>query len=334
MEGHKNNIDSDIWSYINSKAKENETLKIEDWEMSEGFDEDLFNDLSVLHKLTEEVEVPVVDVQAKKKEFFAKLETKSNTNQIQEKKEVKTIDFKKRFIQIAAAVALVFTTSLLFYKGFSSDSVFIETGYGEHKKVTLLDGSVAWLNASSKISYDKETPRTILLEGEAFFDVVKDKKNPFTVETPDKVLVKALGTSFNVKAYVNGSYSETVLLTGKVEVSSKTTSQKVVLLPNDRVKVARNNGAFIKSELTEGENVLFWKENKIQFKNKSFKEVAEDFENQFNVKLRFENETIANTKFTGAFNKNMPVKEILEVLTITKSFEYTFDNEKNSWIIK
>ena len=79
--------------------------------------------------------------------------------------------------------------------------VVFATGYNEQKQISLPDGSSVWLNASSQISYDSKAPRTLNLEGEAFFDVAKDKEHPFTVETPDNIKITALGTSFNVKSY-------------------------------------------------------------------------------------------------------------------------------------
>src|SRR2546423_14261851 len=94
---------------------------------------------------------------------------------------------------------------------------------GSRSKLVLPDGSTVWLNAGSKLTYNKDfgnNIREVSLVGEAFFDVMHIPDVPFVIETPTAV-VKVLGTSFNVKAYPNETTTETSVIRGRVEISPR-----------------------------------------------------------------------------------------------------------------
>ncbi|SOS48782.1 conserved hypothetical protein [Tenacibaculum dicentrarchi] len=315
----------DLWAYVSNTASVDLKRKVEQWKNSTEYDEQLFEKIKKINQITKEyISVSKTDIEKNKAAFFKKAESRKKKN-----------NFKKLFFKYAAAAIIILSTSFFAYFITQPQNIYIATTYGEQKEVTLSDGSVVWLNASSKISYKEGSPRTIRLEGEAFFEVAKDKKHPFTVETPDNVIVKALGTSFNIKSYKENDYYETVLFTGKVAVSAKDSGKKnIIMLPNDKIRIQKGNKHVLKSVIKNKMNTISWREGKIQFKNKTFKEIATDFKNQYDLKLHFENEKVSNIKFTGTFEKTMPIGEILKILKITKPFEYYFNTQKNTWIIK
>ncbi|MCD8435199.1 FecR family protein [Tenacibaculum dicentrarchi] len=317
--------ETDLWAYISNTASVAIKVKVERWKNSTEYDEQLFEEIKKINQITKEnISVATPNIEINKTAFFKKTESIKKKN-----------NFKKLFFKYAAAAIIILSTSFFAYLITQPQKIYIATTYGEQKEVTLSDGSVVWLNASSKISYKENSPRTIRLEGEAFFEVAKDKEHPFTVETPDNVIVKALGTSFNIKSYKENNYYETVLFTGKVAVGA-TNSEKnrIIMLPNDKIRILKKNKHVLKSVITNKRNTISWRDGKIQFKNKTFKEIATDFKNQYNLKFHFENEKVSNIKFTGTFEKTMPIREILEILKITKPFEYRFNAQKNTWIIK
>ncbi|WP_108866218.1 FecR domain-containing protein [Aquimarina aquimarini] len=60
------------------------------------------------------------------------------------------------------------------------------TPKGNTEKVILPDGSSVWFNSGSKLIYIiffKGNERRVTLEGERYFEVVKDKSKPFIVLT-------------------------------------------------------------------------------------------------------------------------------------------------------
>ncbi|WP_347924796.1 FecR domain-containing protein [Pontimicrobium sp. SW4] len=316
--------ESDIWAYISGNADITTVNNVEKWIKSSKYDEQLFNKIVAIYESTE-AKTSQVDIDVAKQRFFT---TISN-------EEKNTFSWKSIF-KYAAVIALIITTATFTYQSFSNnDLVNIQTAYSEHKQIDLPDGSVVWLNSSSEISYNEKSPRTIKLIGEAFFEVAKNKDYPFTVETLDNVIVKALGTSFNVNAYQSNSYTETTLFTGKVEVSAENYfDKKIILLPNDQVKIMKENGDISNSKTDNLKTTLAWKNGQIEFNNKPFVDIASDLSNQYNIQLRFENDDIALSKFTGSFKNSTPIREILDILKISKEFEYKLNQETNEWIIK
>ena len=107
-------------------------------------------------------------------------------------------------------------------------------------------------NAQDKRYYDKKSGlRNIFLEGEAYFEVAKNEKAPFIVNT-SKIKVKVLGTSFNIKCYPEDKTIETTLIEGKVTIqqAGETVAQKQYYLnPNQKAVYDKNNHTFVFEDL-------------------------------------------------------------------------------------
>ncbi|PKV48035.1 FecR family protein [Aquimarina sp. MAR_2010_214] len=311
--------ETELWEYI-SKTADNITIqKVEKWMDSADFDEALFIKIRTIYNHTSEQNP---SVEHAKKRFFNTVKPK-------------TVVWKDMLKY--AAILIVIISGTYFYNTISSNKnqIVVQTTFGEQRSIELSDGSKVWLNASSRLSYDVETPRNLYLEGEGFFEVAKDTLHPFTVTTPDHITVTALGTSFNVKSYIDSSITETKLITGKVKVTSDTQfKESVVMIPDDKVTFYKNTKKVVKSKMDFNESKIAWKEGKIQFDNKTFREIAIDLKAHFGKQIRFKNEDIAASKFTGSFDNNTPIDEIFEILKISKDFTYTLNTKTNEWIIK
>ncbi len=316
--------EAEIWAYVSKRADKETEDKVKMWINSADFDNELYEKIVKLYNITGQISYePNLDIEKAKQEFFNKVEFKKPYR----------LNIFYKYAAVIAMLAVIFTYT---YSSFFSSTVMTyETAYSEQKQITLPDGSLVFLNASSKISFNTNYPRAIILEGEAFFEVKKDENHPFTVETSDSVIVKALGTSFNVKSYSNGLYTETTLLTGKVEVTSnKYFNEAILMLPNDKIKIEKKNGVIVRSSSEIDKNTIACQNNKIQFENKTFQDIAYDLSLQHNIKISFTNDKISNSRFTGYFDYETPLNEILEVLKISKNFNYEYKTETDEWIIK
>ncbi len=114
--------------------------------------------------------------------------------------------------------------------------------------VLLSDGSVVSLAPRSRISYParfSKTSRTVFLQGEAFFDVVKNPASPFLIYA-NQTITKVLGTSFVVRAYEDEPTVQVTVRTGRVSVYTQNDYERahqtgdrqlrgVVLSPNQQV---------------------------------------------------------------------------------------------------
>ncbi len=107
-------------------------------------------------------------------------------------------------------------------------------------KAVLPDGSEVWLNSQSELTYPRkftEKERTVQLMGEAYFKVVADKRNRFNVVTPDKTVVSAYGTEFNINAYSEDVYHTITLAKGNIDVSLDKLTERQSLIPGQKAVV-------------------------------------------------------------------------------------------------
>lgn len=231
----------------------------------------------------------------------------------------------------------------------------ISTEYGSKSKVQMPDGSLIWLNSGSKITYDDHygiKNRTVNLVGEAYFDVKHDPSHPFIIHTKNLNL-KVLGTAFNVRAYKGTNNTEATLIRGSLEVSfPNRPTEKIILKPKE--KLSLNHLAFtptvLKSqkiiktgeasplislskidELTPLKDIqeISWVDNKLIFREKSFKDLSTDLERWYNIKIDIKDSVMLEKKFTGTF-KNETFIEALNALKETYSFNYNYDKKLNT----
>src|SRR5690606_4748296 len=136
---------------------------------------------------------------------------------------------------------------------------------GEPKQLLLPDGSTVWLNSESQIQYaDNFTGKTreIFLSGEASFDVKRDESKPFIVHT-GSLATQVLGTSFNIRAYIEQTDIEVTVSSGKVSVSDST---GVIgeLIRDQQLSYQKSTGRFAR-QLVESHNTSLWKESELIF---------------------------------------------------------------------
>jgi len=218
----------------------------------------------------------------------------------------------------------------------------ITTNNGSRTKVQLPDGSIVWLNAGSSIKYDEHfgnKTRDVILSGEAFFDVVKNKEKPFIIHTPN-IDIKVLGTAFNVKAYPKDPTTETSLIRGLIEVTIKNRSNdKIILTPNEKL-IVENNPAGNRENSSTGKpepvisinpikpnrtdstiNEIQWVQNRLVFDDEPLQEIALKMERWYNVTIDIKDEELLYKRISGSFiNEN--IDQAMEALSITGRFRY------------
>ena len=241
-------------------------------------------------------------------------------------------------IKIAAAVAVTLGLSLLYQ--FVSDkngvvpmqSIYVPTG--QRVNITLSDGTNVWLNARTKIVYpavfDKSV-RQVAVDGEAYFDVAKDKKRPFIVET-GKCNMEVLGTKFNVEAYSARKIFETSLMEGKVKVKlPHDDKNSVVLVPNQKTTLI--DGRLVVSKIDDY-NVYRWKEGLYCFRNKPFADIIKDLEKYYDLSIQMDKKEIAKVALTGKFRISDGLDYALRVLQNDVAFTYQRNRDNDVIHIK
>jgi transmembrane sensor len=246
-----------------------------------------------------------------------------------------------RIAKIAATILLVLSLSYLLYDkpNLGSEAKLIskselitkENPKGQKSTIFLKDGSKVILNANSKISYLKpfdEDQRVVALEGEAFFEVAKDKDRPFKVVS-GVITTTALGTSFNIKAYPEVEQVKVSLATGKVKIARSDngdlTSIVHFLEPGEELTYSPISG-YTKT-LFDKEEVLAWKDGIIYFKNADAEKVILKLEKWYGVEINTTNESSRKWSITAKFD-NQSLENVLKSLAYSEKFDYSL-NEKN-----
>lgn len=199
---------------------------------------------------------------------------------------------------------------------------------GQKSFLTLPDGSKVWLNADSKLKYPKAfagNTREVYLEGEAFFDVVKNPKQPFVIRTT-QAQIQVLGTSFDVKAYPDSKTVEAVVVTGKVKVSDPADDKNFVLLqPNEKGVYRAENRKIVKTTLAQQEEkaeYVDWKIGTLAFHDESIPEIAAKLERWYGVKVEADEAALASCRVTARFDNNQPIDKILDYIRMVTPIEY------------
>lgn len=209
---------------------------------------------------------------------------------------------------------------------------------GSRSRSLLPDGTTVWLNAGSKLHYENDfngPTREVRLEGEAFFDVVKQPDRPFIVHTSG-IDIRVLGTAFNVKSYPEDTTVETTLYRGLVHVSRQedVTKKQIELKPNEKL-ILLKQAAIEEEKLSETKKPLIiqaptsfiithidsakkeserfetaWLYSRLEFRGNSFEELALKLERWYNVTIVFADEKVKKLNVTG----------ILESETVEQAF--------------
>jgi transmembrane sensor len=208
------------------------------------------------------------------------------------------------------------------------------------KALTILpDRTVVWLNAGSKIEYrmaDNSPVREVALEGEAYFDVAKDAAHRFSVNAGEMV-IKAFGTKFNVKAYPEEREVETTLVEGSVSVEIRDRpSNKTMLKPDEQAifykQTADRTENFLVTKGIDPSRYTLWIKDKLQIKGETLEDLAVILERKYDVKIRFDDSTLRNLRFTGVI-ENETIEQIMDLIKISSNVDYRFEG-RIVWLSK
>lgn len=223
----------------------------------------------------------------------------------------------------------------------------VQTRNGSRSQMTLPDGSKVWLNSDTRLTYGTDfngSTREVNLEGEAYFDVIKDATKPFIIHTR-KMDIKVIGTAFNVRAYNSEEKAEATLLRGSIEVILKDRkNQKILLKPNEKISISTPSEPTnlkpadptmitrtaipqveireieIIPELNTAEDVA-WKENRLYFKDQRMDEISLMLERWFGKKVVVLDESLKTARFTGNF-ENESLEEVLTAMQLSSPFSF------------
>jgi transmembrane sensor len=236
------------------------------------------------------------------------------------------------YSRVAAVLLLPVLLFTFYYLNFgnritSSTWAEVHSPYGARTQFSLPDGSVGWLNGGSVIKYPVRfgSTRNIILNGEAYFDVVKNPESPFVIDA-NKIKIKVLGTSFNVVSYKDDSISEVIVAEGKVEVAAKDLEFKETLFPSDRLALNTVKNSYSKTT-SNVLNYVSWKTGKLIFMNDRLDEVIRKLSRFYNVDFDVKDNVDKNQLFRAVLEEES-LEEILRYMKITMDIDYSIQERK------
>ena len=207
----------------------------------------------------------------------------------------------------------------------------LKVPYGKRFNVILTDGSKVFLNSGSVLKYPiKFLPnqkREVFLQGEAYFDVSKNKKDLFIVNT-NKINVEVYGTKFNVKNYSEDFNSDIVLVSGSVAIKNNENEESTLLKPGFKGSVDKTTLKITESKINT-KVYTSWIEGEVVFRKESFSQILKKLERLYNVTAIDNRVESSNELFNAAIDvENENIETVLEYFNKIYNIKYEIFNNK------
>jgi len=185
--------------------------------------------------------------------------------------------------------------------------------YGKRSELSLEDGTKIWLNAGSVLTFPEhfaDNAREVYLEGEGYFEIAPDVHRPFTVKSA-QMNINVLGTSFNLSAYADDAFASTVLLSGKVEISSNGSIpfRKQILHPGMEAKISKTQGVLAINQAPVGS--ISWTKRRLLLHKMSIGEINKKLERFYNTSIVDNAGFSVDDTFSGSLDLNQTLEEVL-----------------------
>ena len=194
----------------------------------------------------------------------------------------------------------------------------------------LADGTKVWLNSETVLRYPVQfagNERRVELSGEAFFEVARNEKVPFIVESGEQT-VKVLGTEFNISSYTENPHIFTTLVKGSVEVFMKNKPEITqTLAPNEQSFMSVVDAQITKRKVDPYQYVA-WREGRFVFDDQNLDEIMKMLSKWYNVEVVFAREDLRNIRFTGNLERYSDFGEVLKKIQKTNEVEFIIENKQ------
>jgi len=210
----------------------------------------------------------------------------------------------------------------------------LATPRGGQFRIVLPDGTKVWLNAESQLNFPSRfigNERNVTLQGEAYFEVAKDKVHPFLL-TANGTEVKVLGTHFSVSAYDDEEVVKTTLVEGSVSVGPKQSSifssnsfkeEHAVLKPGQQA-ITNNKTNRINVRKIEIEDALAWKNGYFVFQNDDIKTVMQTIARWYDINVIYKGDLSKET-FIGTISKFESIEKLLQTVELTGGVHFNIE---------
>lgn len=198
---------------------------------------------------------------------------------------------------------------------------------GGEYNLRLSDGTRIWINSGSSVKYPVQfvgNERIVELNGEAYFEVAKDKVKPFLVKT-NRQTVKVYGTSFNIEAYPENNFQYTTLAEGSVGVYH--IDREYRLSPGQQAQVSTDNQT-VKVMEVDVNSICSWCLGKLSMENEPLEKILTKLSRWYDVDFTYTENSLKNLHFTGDLERYADFSDILKLIQMTTSVNFIVEGRK------
>ncbi len=324
MEQSFENIEDVIARYLAGDAAPDEAAMLSDWRNADTANEALFAAYEKIYAAGAG-QTPRIPVN-----------TDAAWNKLQKRlteKQARVIPFYRHpsFLRAAAALFLVVGLAVVFKVVFAESTQSIKyQAANTQVEQKLPDGSKVFMNRNSEISYEAvKGQRRVKLKGEAFFEVVHNEAEPFVVAVGD-VLVKDIGTAFNVKTLSGDTAVEVVVESGEVQFYTEQ-AQGLKLVKGERAIYNKNTGVFVRTETSMNLNVNAYRTKQFNFNNSTLGDALVKINEVYGSNIVLQNQQLAQCRLTVQFDN-----ESLELMVsvIAETLDLDVEIKGDQYILK
>lgn len=316
------NLSEDIINkYLTGQCSEEELVEVNAWmKESEENARQLFRMEEIYHLGKFNQYADRKQMARAEKQLYKKLD--------EEKRKQNKILRMHRWMKYAAMIAVILVIGggsgyWLYQNGNNQHMMVAVANEGIVKEIILPDGTKVWLNNSATLKYPREfseKARNVYLDGEAYFEVTKNRHKPFTVQS-DAMRVRVLGTTFNFKCDKNYRIAEATLIEGEIEVKGNKEEGQIILAPGQRAELNKNNGRLTVKQVDAKMDAV-WHDNLIPFQKADIFTISKALERFYDIKIILSPNMRADKTYSGVLKKKSTIESVLKSLQNSISIDY------------
>lgn len=321
MKGLSNKL---LKKFLTGKCSEQELDEINAFiNASEENAEQLFSIEELYHLGKHHISITDQQIDEAEKKLFRRIR--------QEEAQSKSKLFVTKWKRYAAVITMILLVGgglgYCLYSALPDRHMIVETAScGNVKKVILPDGTKVWLNNGTILKYPYRLAgkeRRVHIEGEAYFEVTKNAKRPFIVES-DAMQIKVLGTAFNFSNKKSCRIAKTSLIEGEIEVRGNNNEGMIILNPGQRAELNKSIGRFTVKEVNTRMDGI-WRDNLIPFNRADLYTIIQTLERLYNVKIILSPDVSSDITYSGILKKQNSIEAVLHSLKNAIPIDYKLE---------
>ncbi len=320
MKERMNKLDEElIVRFLMGQCSEDELHKVKAWlDESDANAHELFRIEEIYHLGKRNEFLEEQKIEKAERHLFKKL-NKERAKQHKTRRIYGWMRYAAMFVSVFLLGGFAY---LVYQANNPSEALLAVTTKNEIKELKLPDGTKVWLNKHTTLKYPyefSEKKRQVYLEGEGYFEVMKNPDKPFIVQS-EAMQVRVLGTVFNFKSDKAKMSAVATLLKGEIEVKGNHEEGMIILAPGQKAELNGITRRLVVKQVDTG--IENWHNNQFVFEKADIFTIARTLENSYGVKIILAPDMNMDKTYSGTLKKKDNVEAVLNLIKNAIPIEY------------